>query len=328
MALPLALNRHEIGVLARAVSRAPSVHNTQPWELVLRDTAVDLLQRKPATLRIHDPEGRDRLLSCGAASADLRLAVRSLGRAATLDFADAGDVVATVAIGDRARAVRAELALYHAIGRRRSYRRQFSPDTVPSRLRAAVAAAGTQHGVRVGEPRDIEAFAGMLGHATLAFRQDHAYQRELAVWTAHTFGRHALGASDGIPEDALSAEALPVAGLIRGDTPVPDDSVLAARLRAESLIFLCTATDTRRDHLSAGYALQLAWLTATSEGLAGSVITQPLHLAGFRERLAERLELPGLPQAIFRFGHPAGPSPPSPRSPLGELFPDKPLGGT
>jgi hypothetical protein len=128
-----------------------------------------------------------------------------------------------------------------------------------------------------------------------------------------------MGASDGIPEDALSSEALPVAGLIRGNTPAPDDTVLAARLAAEDLLVLCTPTDTRRDHVAAGFALERTWLTATSLGLVGSVITQPLHLAGFREHFAERLDLPGWPQAIFRFGHPAVAVPPSPRVPLNEL---------
>jgi hypothetical protein len=73
--------------------------------------------------------------------------------------------------------------------------------------------------------------------------------------------------------------------------------------------------------LAAGAALQRVWLTAASKALVGSVITQPLHLTGFRARLVSELALPGVPQAIFRFGYPAVPAAPSPRLPLGELFP-------
>ncbi|MEV0067907.1 hypothetical protein [Amycolatopsis sp. NPDC050768] len=108
---------------------------------------------------------------------------------------------------------------------------------------------------------------------------------------------------------------------------MPDDAHLATRLAGESLLVFCTEGDNRRDHLGAGVALERTWLQATVHALAGSVITQPLHLLGFRELLAERLELPGLPQAIFRFGHPAAPATPSPRLPLGELFPDGSAGG-
>ena len=53
-------------VVARAIW-APSVHNSQPWQLRVRGTEVDLLQRRAVELRRHDPFGRDRLMSCGAA---------------------------------------------------------------------------------------------------------------------------------------------------------------------------------------------------------------------------------------------------------------------
>lgn len=35
---------------------------------------------------------------------------------------------------------------------------------------------------------------------------------------------------DGIPESALSGDALPAAGLVRTATPVPDDAVVVTRL--------------------------------------------------------------------------------------------------
>jgi hypothetical protein len=305
------------GLLARAVGKAPSVHNSQPWELEVRDGSVDILQRAHTDLPIHDPEGRDRMMSCGAALAHLELALRGLGHEVTLDIPDSGDIVATALIGGFAPPSLAELGLCRAIGWRRSYRRKFRAVPLSDSLHARVVAAGSCRGVRVSEPGNIEGLAAMLGQATLIFRQDHAYQRELSIRTSHTFGDYA---TDRIPGTALSPEALPVAGLIRGDTPVPDDTVLAARLAAENIVVLCTDGDTRAEHVAAGYALERMWLTATAQGLLGSVITQPLHLTGFRERLADRVGLPGLPQAIFRFGFPAVSVPRSPRRAPGGLF--------
>ncbi|WP_432845003.1 Acg family FMN-binding oxidoreductase [Amycolatopsis sp. CA-161197] len=316
----------EIVLLARAISRAPSVHNTQPWSLRVRGADIDLLESDVA-LPSHDPDGRDRAVSCGAALAHLALAARVLGREPSTTFPADGDVVATVhtAPGGGARAD--EAARYHAIPRRRSHRQWFAPEPVSDADRTAVASAGAEAGVRLVVPGHLDALAAMLGFATRVFRADPAYQRELDMWTARTFVPHALGAADGIPEDALSGESLPAAGVIRRDTPVPDDARLAKRLESESLLVICTDGDTRRDDLAAGVALERAWLQATVRALAASVITQPLHLLGFRELLAERLELPGVPQAIFRFGHPATPATPAPRLPLDELFPDAPSGG-
>ncbi|MEV6823817.1 nitroreductase [Amycolatopsis sp. NPDC051102] len=315
-----ALTSEQLGVLARAVSRAPSVHNSQPWQLLVRGTEVDLLERRDVELRRHDPAGRDRVLSCGAALTNLELAVRALGRDCHVDLRDSGDVVATVTIGrPRATSARA-YAQYQAIGRRRSHRHRFFHNRVPAAVHRALVAAGETTGVHVVPPAHLDKLAELLGFATRVLREDRGYQRELETWIAHTHGQAAVG--DGIAEDALGSEALPVAGLVRTATPVPDDAVLAA----ENLLVFCTDTDMRADRLAAGAALQRVWLTAASKALVGSVITQPLHLTGFRARLVSELALPGVPQAIFRFGYPAVPAAPSPRLPLGELFP--PAGGT
>ncbi|GAB3147587.1 NAD(P)H nitroreductase [Amycolatopsis stemonae] len=308
-----ALTTEQIGVLARAVSRAPSVHDSQPWQLLVRGTEVDLLERRDVELRRHDPFGRDRLLSCGAAVTNLVLAVRVLGRECHVEYGD--DVAATVTIGRPHTTSARDFALYNAIARRRSYRHAFHPGRVPAAVHAAVAAAGETPGVHFVAPGHLDKLAELLGFATRVLREDRGYQRELEVWTAHTHGW-----GDGVPEDALSAEGPPVAGLVRRNTPVPDDTVLAARLAAEDLLVVCTDGDTRADHLAAGAALQRGWLTTTAKALAGSVLTQPLHLTGFRARLVSELALPGCPQAIFRFGCPAVPAAPSPRLPLGELF--------
>src|SRR5690349_11700136 len=69
----------EVGVLARAVSHAPSVHGTHPWTLEALADSAELYERFDAVLPHHDPGGRDRAISCGAAVTNLELAVRALG---------------------------------------------------------------------------------------------------------------------------------------------------------------------------------------------------------------------------------------------------------
>ena len=64
-----------IGVAARA----PSLHNTQPWRFEVSDHAIELYADASRQLLV-DPDGREMLISCGAALYGLRLAVRSLGR--------------------------------------------------------------------------------------------------------------------------------------------------------------------------------------------------------------------------------------------------------
>ncbi|MGW5055032.1 nitroreductase family protein [Actinokineospora sp. NPDC004072] len=95
----------------------------------------------------------------------------------------------------------------------------------------------------------------------------------------------------------------------------PDEFGLAA----ETQFIVATDGDTRRDHLGAGMALQRLWLTAVASGLAGSLITQPLHVSEARAALVTDLGLPGPPQAVLRIGHPAHVTPPTHRRPLADL---------
>lgn len=73
------------GFLITTATRAPSVHNTQPWRFRTGPDAVELWSDPRRKLRT-DPSGREMLISCGAALFGLRLAVRSLGGRSTLKW--------------------------------------------------------------------------------------------------------------------------------------------------------------------------------------------------------------------------------------------------
>ncbi|WP_431903177.1 Acg family FMN-binding oxidoreductase [Amycolatopsis thermoflava] len=291
----------ELGVLARAVARAPSVHNSQPWVLVPGDGVIELCERTEVELPRHDPEGRDRLMSCGAALVNLRLALSALGRRPQVTLLPRPDVVAEVRAPARAEPSPAELGRYSAIYRRHSHRAPFALHRVPAPVLRELADAALAPGAqaRLVEPRtESGALAELLGHAGLALRDDPACQRELTAWTAQ------------FRQAPAAVTTLPWSGLVRADTRLPDPVTLAARIAAESMLVVVTAGDGRRDHVLAGAALQETWLTAITRGLAGSVVTQPLHLPEVRAGLIERLALPGWPQALLRFGYPVTAAPP------------------
>lgn len=65
-------------VVAKAVW-APSVHNTQPWRFTVGGQEISLHADADRRLVVADPNGREMLISCGAALFNVRLALRSLG---------------------------------------------------------------------------------------------------------------------------------------------------------------------------------------------------------------------------------------------------------
>ena len=59
--------------------RAPSVHNSQPWRWRVDGDHVTLLADRTRQLMRADPEGRDLVLSCGAALHHFRVAAAAEG---------------------------------------------------------------------------------------------------------------------------------------------------------------------------------------------------------------------------------------------------------
>ncbi|WP_168200789.1 nitroreductase family protein [Allokutzneria sp. NRRL B-24872] len=312
--------RDEAKTLIDAVRLAPSVHNSQPWALELTDHHALLFERRDIALPHHDPTGRDRLLSCGAALANLELAVRFLGRRAeTALLGDPllPDWVATVTAGESHPPTGAERARFTAIARRRSYRLRFSPQPLSDKeIGLITASTDGRVGIqRISGAEQVHALAGFVEHATSVFRGDRAYQRELLGWTTHLHDRRV---HTGIPHERLDA-GLRFGGLVRRGTPAADVEVIADSIEGETVLVLFTEGDSRREHLLAGASLQRAWLEATALGLSASVITQPLHLSEVRNGLAARLELPGRPHALLRLGTPTHSVPAAPRKPAHEF---------
>lgn len=289
---------------------APSVRNTQPWILEFHDddTAeyVSLYERLDRTLPRHDPLGRDRLISCGAALEHVRLALRVLGWVPAVELRHDHvhpDEVARITVADRAEPSDVERRYQRAVSVRRSHRRPFAARPVEPGLRREILGAYRVDGVAlrsVTEPREIAVLAKLLNHSALVLRADRAYQRELSAWTSPV--REPLPGG-GVSAMTSRVSTLPWAGLVRPTTAVPDIGFLADRLCREFLLLVETPDDGRHDHVLAGMAAEQTWLAATDAGLAGSVLTQPFQLHEVRAGLVESLSLAGFPQLLLRFGH-------------------------
>lgn len=315
----------EIDVIARAVVWAPSVHNIQPWRLELLDDEALLYMRETARLPEHDPKGCDVAMSCGAAVANLELAVRALGRSFRTELLPDPhdpDLIARVTATGVCAPASVELHRYSAIARRRSYRRAFSPVPLSLAGKRDLLRASPVPGVEVRPLGDGEemALAGLMEHAGQVLQHDDAYQRELAAWTIWRQVGNRLGS--GIARSALPRGSMPWAGLVRPGTALPDSVILAERLAAETILIVVTPDDSRLDHVRAGMAMEYTWLAAVDQGLAGAVMTQPLRVSEVRAGMIERLDLAGYPQLLMRIGHPAAVVPQSPRRAVDALFVD------
>lgn len=296
-----------------AATRAPSTHNSQPWRFVATGDGVQLWADRSRALPVVDPAGRALHLSCGAALLLGELAARARGVGCTTvllpDRAEP-DHLGDWRFGPETTAGEDDVRLAAAITERHTDRRPFDARPVPAELVHRLAAAVQREGcwlTAVDDPDRAASVAVALAHADEALLADQAYLEELRRWS----GREP-GAPDGIPSGAAIDPAT------RGSTYRlrdldPARSGAAARGPADLpppaehplVVVLGTDADAPLDWLRAGRALGRLLLTAASEGLATSPMTQALEVAATRARLTRDLGLVGHPQMILRVGYPS-----------------------
>ena len=131
-------------VVARAVW-APSVHNTQPWRFTADGgPRLSLHADTGRGLAAADPDGRELMISCGAALFTVRLALRSLGyipETSVLPDPGQPELVAQVSWRERAAADEFERRLAGHVLTRRTHRGAFAT-AVSSRHRPANGGTG------------------------------------------------------------------------------------------------------------------------------------------------------------------------------------------
>lgn len=301
--------------------RAPSVHNSQPWQWRVGKESIHLYANPDLRLPHTDPEARDFMLSCGATLNHCQLAFAALGWQSKVNrFPNPDDPNHLAALKlHRYPATEADISLAAAIPRRRTDRRHYSSWPVPQRDIAMMGARAARAGVML---RRVDALANLkrlITNAASRHAADRDYLDELSTWS----GRYASTAgvpAHSTPEPDYNAmlPARSFAGGVLAQTPdgtTADDNAV--------VIALGTVEDDQLAWLRAGEATSLVLLTATAAGLASCPITEPLEIPDIRaEVAADVFGAEGQPQMMLRIGWApinADPLSATPRRPLSEV---------
>lgn len=302
-------------------TRAPSVHNSQPWRWKVGDQSLHLFADTTRHLPRTDPDRRDLMVSCGATLHHAVVALAALGwRSKVTRFPDPAEPehLASIEVSRREPGD-VDVALAAAIPRRRTDRRLFSSWSVP---RADIATIGVRIARMGVQLRHVEMSSEMkviVARAVWDHVHDVEYLRELTTWS----GRFAATAGVPARNTPETEPTAPLPGRIfAGAVLAQPDSAVAARDHAV-LLALGTGTDDDLARLRAGEATSMALLTSTSLGLASCPVTEPLEIAETREAIRwDVFGGSGYPQMMLRLGWApvgANPLPPAPRRPISEV---------
>ncbi len=309
--------------LIGAAGAAPSIHNTQPWRFRVTDDLIEVHGDPDRMLWVADPRGRALHLSCGAALFNLRLAIRMLDAKPLVwplpDPQSEPTLLASVRLELGRPATSEEREMSEAIHQRHASRVPFSSRPIPESVQIGLEreAASDFAVLRMLSVRDAALVLDLAAAAdkTLAANFDHRV--ELGQWVE-------TGSDDGVPASALGHRPASEPAPVR-DFGYASPGIARPSGRYEmqpQLAVLSTARDEPGDWLRAGQALQRVLLTATRNGLATSLLYQPIELNDMEQRDGGWWPWAECPQIIIRFGYgPAGTD--SPRRKVEDIF-DRP----
>ena len=305
--------------VVEAASRAPSIHNTQPWRFTATADRLNVYSDPDRALHALDPSGRQRIISCGVAVEFAAVALHALGREVDValcpDPADP-DLVATLSVTGKRRPTAEDADLAGAIERRHTSRAPFLPQAVPAALvdeLQRVAGSFTVWFKAITGSEEEVATVFLIARAEELERGEPEYLAELQSWM-----RTDPSAVDGIPIEAVPSEdpaTRPSNWLIRdfvvGSRPADqppfhpvDPDAPPPPVERPTVVLMGTEDDDRQAWLTAGRALGQVLLRATVAGLAASPLTQALDWPATRAQLRRRLSLVGHPQMLLRLGYP------------------------
>jgi hypothetical protein len=304
--------------------RAPSLHNSQPWQWVAEGVGLHLYIDRSRILPSTDKTGREAYIGCGAVLDHLCVAMAAAGWTANVDrFPDPNNPghLASLDFTPMNRVTDQHRHRAHAIRHRRTDRLPFAAprnwESFEPRLGDAVAAGTVQLDVIADELRPELARASRL---TESLRQyDSSYHTELSWWTGH------FETSDGIPRSSLvSAAERDRVDVGRAFPVSPHDERPAGIGQDQSAVLvLSTDEDSRDDALRCGEALSAVLLECTLAGMATCTLSHLTELQSSRHLIGTLTGRAAVPQLLIRVGeaHVGGEVPPvTPRRPVRDVL--------
>lgn len=293
--------------MLQAAVIAPSAHNTQPWQFIVKGDQLEVYVDQSRCLPASDPINRQAYLSVGCALMNCVVAAAEQEYDVTTSLLpDSNDVRFAARLTIKKGLVDeplAQLATY--IGPRRTDRSPYDGKDLTETEQQLMPTLHNSHVLLVSDKEQKDKIAALSHEGTFTALGQREFKNELAHWVRNNWTKQ----KDGMPGYAtgIPAPLSLIAPLLVRILPLHKQEAIVAQRQistASSIVVIVTAGDKPIDWLQSGMVMERLWLEATRAEVA--VMPQTALIEGsaeVRQGLQQVLKSDRVPQAVLRMGH-------------------------
>lgn len=294
-------------VIEQAV-KAPSGHNTQPWLFRINESNIQLYPNLAKSLPVVDPDNRELFISLGCSVENLCIAASQKSYTTDLTIADEGSITINLMKDTMVEPDR----LFNQIALRQTNRSIYTGQTIPpdtiGLLKQFTDSFATKVYFYENGSSEFNAIRDFVLAGNVAQMQDKAFTEELQSWMRFN-KKHQNATNDGLSYAVFGAPNLPrfiVEPIMAKALNLKQQNKGDSKKMASSshFILFTTQSNTIKEWIELGIALERFLLQSTALGLTHAYINQPNEVGVLSIEMAKALGIPNeYPTILLRMGY-------------------------
>jgi hypothetical protein len=287
---------------------APSVHNTQPWKVLVREGKISIYADQSRVLTHGDPTGRETWLTLGCFAESITLTAHELGLVQTdaeFSFGSLDDRIAQLSFRPSSNQVKDSMVL-RAIAERHSDRGIFEVREIEKSILLALEKCWHDAGVKIvvtSEKSLISKVAELTSRGIAMALSSPSFGKELGELVLPNWSRQKYG-MPGYVLNTSTTRSMYEGALIKNGlvTKRQAKKEFDAMNSSAALLFVLSEGDTREYWFKSGRALMRASVESTIHGLSHSFTAAVVEAADFHTDIENALDSKYRLQAVLRLG--------------------------
>ena len=321
--LPTSYNKDFLTMIGYAI-KAPSGHNTQPWNFKLSDTSIEILPNFAQTLPAVDADNRELFISLGCALENICITADYFGYNYNITKQNEKSIIIDLEKTN----VPVQNSLFQQIEKRQTNRNVYKIQTINSSLIAQLNNIPLQENINIyiyeKGTNNFDILSEYILKGNEIQMNDKAFKEELVSWMRFTKGEISK-TQNGLTFSALGFPSIPrflgkpiVKSYLK---PKKQNKTDLKKIQSSShFVLFTTKNNTVTEWINLGRSLENVTLKATELGIANAFLNPPCEVEMLANELKTKLPINNNhPTILMRIGY-ADTMPYSPRKSIEDVI--------